>query len=177
MSRSFDKARIVAFNHFCVYPPRTGGAVRVFEIMKNLAQHGYSVKLYAYGQPSVLRVSGVEMRTIRKPFLSLTQLGDAMGNTEGKIAVDTILSVHPRLSAIAEDEIKLADIIQTEHLWASLFALVVARRHGKPSVFDDHNAEYLLAEHSYAQLNTRAKFFQPLWAQSHQNQSYRHILF
>jgi glycosyltransferase involved in cell wall biosynthesis len=156
----------VAFNHFCVYPPRTGGAVRAFEILKSLALNGCSVKLYTYDGPeSELRVSGIEMHTVPKPLLSLIRLGGLLGHTEGKIAVDALLNVHPRLSARAKRDIILSDVVQTEHLWASLFPLILAKRHAKPSVFDDHNVEYVLAKRSYGVLDSRARYFQPLWAQ------------
>lgn len=41
-----DRSQIIALNHFPVYPPTTGGRIRIFYLMKNLAKY-YDVRVIA----------------------------------------------------------------------------------------------------------------------------------
>jgi len=140
--------RVCAFNHCNIVPPRSGGLIRIYELLTRIFRIGHEVKLYAYGVGhECFEVDGIQIHLVPKVLQRLTRFGRLLyGGVEGEVALDVALASFPRMAREASRDIASSDIVQVEHLWCSLPPLIHARKKGKPAIFDDHNVETILVE-------------------------------
>ena len=140
--------RVCAFNHCNIMSPRSGGLIRVYELLTRISQMNHEVTLYAYGvRHERFEVDGVQIHLVPKVLQRLTRFGKLLyGGLEGELALDVASASFPGMAREASHDIANSDIVQVEHLWCSLPPLIHARRMEKPAIFDDHNVETILVE-------------------------------
>jgi len=121
-----------------LFPPNSGGKVRIFQIVKNLGELGYSVKLFIPDEreniPELKNVEvcwSEELNSIRK--WHSTSLHGV------KVLTKSLIKLIKRVRGYKE-----VDVIQSELLLTALHGLVLKNVLHKRVVLDEHNVETIL---------------------------------
>lgn len=164
--------------HEEVYPPRSGAHLRIYEFAKNLGRKGHKVFLISPsdrtrlgGSYSIRANQNLTIIRIPTPWI-LKRLTNSFRSIEWQKGFALFLiNIFPfylpiLLRTIIAENI---DIIQAEGLRMSLPSLLLGKILNKAVVFDDHNAETLLATRIYYFLKKKGRqktnlLFLSLWA-------------
>jgi len=121
-----------------VFPPTFGGAVRIYQIAKNLGELGCSVHLFApEGGGSFELLRNVKVYQSRE-----------LNNIEEHYPID-IPGIHTLSRSLARlikrlGCYKCVDIIQSQHLLTALQGLALKNLLNKPAILSEHNVETLV---------------------------------
>jgi len=117
-----------------VFPPTFGGAVRIYQIAKNLGELGCSVRLFVPegGNPFELRNVAVyqckELNKVKEHYLI-----DIPGIRTVSVSLARLVKRLRRYEGV--------DVIQSQHLLTALHGLALKNMLNKPAVFGEHNIE------------------------------------
>lgn len=117
------------------FPPRAGGATRVFQIIKNLGELGCSVHLFSLDYKKFLKLRNVKVHHCEE----LRFLRRSLRASDIQKEFRSLARFIRRLKCLEQ-----LDIIQSESIVTMPHTFTVNKLLGKPSVLDEHNVDTML---------------------------------
>jgi hypothetical protein len=131
---------------YCIYPPKTGGTIRVFELVNELSKKDISVTVLMPMTPAQITNKKINqnlfLKVVPYPFVLPYLL------TGKPFSYNYLISLHPGYYFFLKKYFKTSDIIQFEGVcFGDLVDLIPSN---KIVVYDAHNVEY-----DYEQFSSR----------------------
>ena len=142
------RKKVVVANTFAIYPPQSGGQLRLYHLYKGLARQAdvVMVNLTEPGQPARRLALAPGLSEVRVPrALSLAEadraLEGALGVSSGDLSLALFPALAPNYLRALREACEGADVVVASHpyAWAALRKVWPG-----PIVYESHNMEYKL---------------------------------
>jgi len=132
------RIRLLIISPYPVFPPESGGKIRIVELAEHLYLSGISVTVvtpYKPGQRNKFNNSKtIHLKEIKYPFILPLLFTDYL------FPYGYLCSVHPGYGILLKKFLKSFDVFQFEHVFFGDLLNYIPS--GKPVLYDAHNIEY-----------------------------------